>query len=147
MINKQPGEERARWQRWLDPGSRAEQITRPYFISTASNDRHWSWMAVQATLAAMKGPVNQFYSPNDNHAINYPGAKNMLRFFDHYVKHIAPPLPVVTAGEAAPLKDGQVQVSFTAKDITSLMKAEVYYAPADTLWTSKKWVAVPASYD
>ncbi len=85
-ILKLPAEERARWQRWLDPAQRAQNITKPYYISTASNDRHWSWMAVQATLAHIKGSVNQFYSPNDNHAMTYPGSKYMLHYFDHYVK-------------------------------------------------------------
>lgn len=143
-INKLPADERSRWQRWLDPGRRAQNISKPYFISTASNDRHWSWMAVQATNARMKGLVNQFYSPNDNHAINYRGARNMLRFFDHYVKQTAPPLPVVTAEKTARLKDGRLQVSFTAKHVEHVAKAEVYYTGKDSIWTTKKWISAAA---
>jgi len=138
-IMKLPDEERARWQRWLDPGSRAHQITKPYFISTASNDRHWSWMAVQATLADIKGPVNQFYSPNDNHGMNYPGAKYMIHYFNHYVKGTEPELPAV--GQQ---KNKADQVSFAVQHASNIVKAEVWYAPADTLWTQKKWMVVKA---
>jgi len=143
-ILKLPADERARWQRWLDPGSRAQSITKPYFISTASNDRHWSWMAVQATLASVKGPVNQFYSPNDNHGMNYPGSKYMLHYFDHYVKGMAPALPEVTDSKSKQQSDGRVQVSFAVKQASQILKAEVWYAPADTLWTQKQWLPVAA---
>ncbi|WEK34872.1 MAG: acetylxylan esterase [Candidatus Pseudobacter hemicellulosilyticus] len=146
-IGKLPDTERARFQRWLDPGRRAQQITKPYFISTASNDRHWSWMAVQATTDLMRGPVNQFYSPNDNHAINYPGAKYMLRYFDHYVKGIGPVLPQVLDEKTRRLKDGRVALSFTATGLTKLAKAEIWYAPADTGWITKKWLSIPSSFD
>ncbi len=85
-INQLPAAEREKWLTYLDPGRRAYRITKPYFIATASNDRHWSWMAVQATLAQIKGPVNQLYSPNDNHVIKYPGTNGMIPFFNHYLK-------------------------------------------------------------
>jgi dienelactone hydrolase len=144
-IEKLPGEEKERWLRWLDPGRRAHCITKPYFISTASNDRHWSWMAVQATIADIKGPVNQFYSPNDNHATNYPGNKNMIRFFDYYTKRSVPPLPKVTAGKTRRLEDGRAQVSFTVKDTTAVVSSEIYYADASPVWTQRKWRAAPAA--
>ena len=143
-IQKLPDAERARWQQWLDPGTRARQITKPYFISTASNDRHWSWMAVQATLADIKGPVNQFYSPNDNHAINYPGAKNMLHYFDYYVRKTAPPLLRIIAGASKRLKDGQVELSFTVKDATAVTDTKIYYADPTPVWTERKWIALEA---
>jgi dienelactone hydrolase len=146
-VLKLPDGERQTWQKWLDPGTRAHNITKPYFISTASNDRHWSWMAVQATLADMKGPVNQFYSPNDNHAMNYPGAKNMLHFFDYYVKNTAPPLLKVTAGKTKRQKDGQVELSFTVKDATTVIDTKIYYCDAAPVWTERKWVAVEAKAD
>lgn len=138
-IMKLPEQERALWQRWLDPGTRAKQITKPYFISTASNDRHWSWMAVQATLAEMKGPVNQFYSPNDNHGMNYPGAKYMTHFFNHYVKGTEPELPAIVQQ-----KNIQQQVIFKVLHAAAVVKAEVWYAPADTLWTQKQWIVTTA---
>lgn len=138
-LMKLPADERARWQRWLDPGSRAHQITKPYFISTASNDRHWSWMAVQATIASMKGPVNQFYSPNDNHGMNYPGSKYMIHFFNQYVKGTEPELPAIVQQ-----KNKAEQVSFAVQHASNVVNAEVWYAPADTLWTQKKWMAVKA---
>jgi dienelactone hydrolase len=138
-IMKLPAEERALWQRWLDPASRAHQITKPYFISTASNDRHWSWMAVQATLADMKGPVNQFYSPNDNHGMNYPGAKYMIHYFNHYVKGTEPELPVIIQQ-----KSNKEQVSFAVQHALDIVQAEIWYAPADTLWTQKKWIKTKA---
>lgn len=147
QLKKLPEAERKTWEKWLDPGSRAKHITKPYFISTASNDRHWSWMAVQATLADIKGPVNQFFSPNDNHSMTYPGNKNMLNFFDHYVKHNKPLLPKVIAGKTRRLKDGCAEVIFTVKDTTQLTEAKIYYSDAAPRWTERKWIPITAIRD
>jgi|GEM_PF-1189661 len=144
-IERLPETERMAWLNYLDPGKRAHQITKPFILATASNDRHWSWMAVQATLAQMKGPVQQFYSPNDNHQMKYPGSALMIPFFNQYLKG-GPHLPAVVLNKTARLKDGSLQVSYRVKDANHLVASRVYYTyPSDQpVWTERKWSFVEA---
>lgn len=143
-INRLPASERETWLTYLDPGRRAYRITKPYFIATASNDRHWSWMAVQATLAQIKGPVNQLYSPNDNHVIKYPGTNGMIPFFNHYLKKTGPPLPKVISRQVKRLKDDRVQVQVGVSDYTKLVAVKVYYSVANPSWTERNWMGIDA---
>nr|WP_255695627.1 acetylxylan esterase [Pedobacter sp. MC2016-14] len=144
-IEKLPDAERAEWIKYLDPGSRAKNITKPYLIATASNDRHWSWMAVQATLADVKGPVYTFYSPNDNHAMKYQGSSLMTPFLNHYLKG-GPDLPKVILGKSEKLKDGSFQINYTVAAAAKLVGAKVFYtSPADQpVWTERIWSSVDA---
>jgi len=137
--------ERTEWLKYLDPGKRARQITKPYLIATASNDRHWSWMAVQATLALMKGPVHQFYSPNDNHQMKYPGSALMIPFFNQYLKG-GTPLPKVIPGKIERLTAGGTCISYRVTGTVHLLSSRIYYTNPDDqpLWTERKWSFVEA---
>ena len=144
-IEQLPEAERNAWLTYLDPGKRAGNITRPFFIATASNDRHWSWMAVQATLASMKGPVNQLYSPNTNHQIQYPGGSEMIPFFNQYLKG-GPPMPVVKVTKSRRQKDGSLLVQYRVDNAVRPVNAKVYYTfpNEQPVWTERKWVAAGA---
>lgn len=144
-IDKLPAAEKEEWIKWLDPGSRASNITKPYVIATASNDRHWSWMAVQATLAEMKGPVHQFYSPNDNHTMKYMGSSLMIPFLNHYLKD-GPALPKVILAKTEKLQDGALQINFKVADAAKLVATKVYYTiPSNQpIWTERLWTPVDA---
>lgn len=144
-IDKLPTAEKAEWIKWLDPGSRAQNITKPYVIATASNDRHWSWMAVQATLAKMKGPIYQLYSPNDNHALKYMGSSLMIPFLNHFLKG-GPDLPKISLGKTEKLKDGALQVNFKVADATKLVASKLYFTiPSDQpIWTERIWTPIDA---
>ncbi len=145
-IEKLPEAEKQEWVKYLDPGKRAHNITKPFIIATASNDRHWSWMAVQATLAEMKGPVQQFYSPNDNHAMKYPGSALMIPFFNHYLKG-GPALPKVVLGKTERLKDGGLKVNYKVDGAAKLIASRLYYtSPTDQpVWTERVWSFVEAT--
>lgn len=144
-IAKMPDAERAEFIKWLDPGSRASNITKPFFIATASNDRHWSWMAVQATLSAMKGPINQMYSPNTNHMIKYPGGSEMIPFFNQYLKG-GDPMPKISITKTRKLEDGSVQVQYRVAHALEPVNAKVYYTYPDEqpAWTERHWSFVEA---
>lgn len=144
-IERLPEEERKAWLKWLDPGARAVKITKPYIIATASNDRHWSWMAVQATLEKMKAPLNYFYSPNDNHQMKYMGSSLMIPFFNQYLKG-GPALPMVLLGQTEKLKDGRLSLKYKVKHAEQLIAARVYYTnPTDQpVWTERVWSYVDA---
>ena len=141
-IEKLPAAEKEMWLKYLDPGLRAGKITKPYFINTASNDRHWSWMAVQATIADMKGPTNQFFSPNENHKVSYPGTGKMIEFLNHYVRKTGPPLPLVFIEKAKKMKDGSISVSVKASQIHNITEAKIYYSIANPDWTEREWKEV-----
>lgn len=144
-IEQLPEAERIAWLTYLDPGKRAGNITKPFFIATASNDRHWSWMAVQATLASMKGPVNQMYSPNTNHQIQYPGGSEMIPFFNQYLKG-GLPMPVVKVIKSRREKDGRLLVQYQVDNAARPVAAKVYYTfPGEQpVWTERKWLAAAA---
>lgn len=144
-IEKLPDDERAEWLKYLDPGTRAKNITKPFFIATASNDRHWSWMAVQATLGSMKGPVNQLYSPNTNHMIKYPGGSEMVPFFNQYLKGGAP-MPKVNVTKTKRLSDGSIEVHYDVANAAKPINAKVFYTFPDEqpLWTERVWIPVNA---
>ncbi len=144
-IGKLPQAEREEWIRYLDPGSRTQNITKPFFIATASNDRHWSWMAVQTTLSKMKGAVNQMYSPNTNHMIKCPGGSEMIPFFNQYLKGGAP-MPKVTDIKTQRLSDGSIQVQFKVSNVADPVNPKVYFtSPAlQPLWTERLWESVNA---
>lgn len=144
-IEKLPAAEKATWIKYLDPGSRAYHITKPYLIATASNDRHWSWMAVQTTLADMKGPVYPFYSPNDNHAMKYTGSSLMIPFLNHYLKG-GPDLPKVILGKSKKLKDGTFQINYKVTDAAKILRSKIFYtSPTDQpVWTERVWSSVDA---
>ncbi len=144
-VARLPDAERAEFIKYLDPGSRAGNITKPFFIATASNDRHWSWMAVQATLGAMKGPVNQMYSPNTNHMIKYPGGSEMIPFFNQYLKG-GPPMPKISITKTKKLDDGSVQVQYSVANAVKPVDAKVYYTYPDEqpVWTERHWSFVAA---
>jgi dienelactone hydrolase len=144
-IEKLPDAERAEWLKYLDPGTRAGNITKPFFIATASNDRHWSWMAVQATLASMKGPINQLYSPNTNHLIKYPGGSEMIPFLNQYLKGGAP-MPKISVTKTTRMKDGTIEVEYSVANAAKPVNAKVYYTFPDDqpIWTERVWVQVDA---
>lgn len=144
-IEKLPEKEKAEWLKYLDPGERAHNITKPYIIATASNDRHWSWMAVQATIAKMKGPVLQFYSPNDNHAMKYQGSSLMMPFFNHYLK-AGLALPTVKSAKAQRLNDGSIKITYKVAAAVNLVASRIFYtSPGDNPdWTQRKWFSVEA---
>ncbi len=96
-------------------------------------------MAVQATLADMKGPVQQFYSPNDNHGMNYPGAKYMIHYFNHYGKGTEPELPIIVQQ-----KNKEEQVSFTVQQALDIVKAEVWYSTGRYFGGRRKWKMINA---
>lgn len=54
-LEQLPETEKEEWLRYLDPGRRAFNITKPYLIATASNDRHWSWMACPGNTFRYEG--------------------------------------------------------------------------------------------
>lgn len=144
-ISKLPEAEMEQWIRYLDPGSRSQNITKPFFIATASNDRHWSWMAVQTTLAKMKGPVNQMYSPNTNHLIKCPGGSEMIPFFNQYLK-VGAPMPKVTDVKTKRLPDGSIQVLYKVSNTADPVNPRVYFTTpgAQPLWTERVWESVIA---
>ena len=144
-LGKLPPSEREEWIRYLDPGSRAHNITKPFFIATASNDRHWSWMAVQATLSKMKGPVNQMYSPNTNHLIKCPGGSEMIPFFNQYLKGGAP-MPKITETNAQRLRDGSIRIQYRVSNTADPVNPRVYFTlpAAQPLWTERVWESVDA---
>lgn len=144
-IEKLPEAERALFLKYLDPGSRAGNITKPFFIATASNDKHWSWMAVQATLASMRGPVNQVYSPNTNHMIKYPGGSEMIPFFNQYLKG-GPPMPKISITTSKKLDNGDLEVQYSVAHAVKPVNPRVYYTNPDEqlIWTERIWKAVEA---
>ncbi|HWZ14732.1 MAG TPA: acetylxylan esterase [Mucilaginibacter sp.] len=145
-IDKLPEGERALFLKYLDPGSRAGNITKPFFIATASNDRHWSWMAVQATLASMKGPVNQLYSPNTNHIITYAGGSEMIPFFNQYLKG-GPPMPKISIIKSRKLDNGDLEVQYSVAHAVKPVNPRLYYTNPDDqpIWTERIWKAVEAT--
>lgn len=144
-IAKLPEAEREEWIKYLDPGSRAQNITKPFFIATASNDRHWSWMAVQNTLSKIKGPVNQMYSPNTNHLIKCPGGSEMIPFFNQYLKGGAP-MPKVTEVKTKRQPDGSILVQYKVSNTEDPVNPRVYYTSPATqpVWTERVWESVLA---
>ncbi|MES2276065.1 MAG: dienelactone hydrolase family protein [Bacteroidota bacterium] len=144
-IEKLPAAEKSEWVKYLDPGMRAANITKPYYIITASNDRHWSWMAVQATLSSIKGHTSVLYSPNDNHKINYPGSWRMMEFFNYYLKKYGPPLPELIVVRAKLNKKGQLDVVLKPINAGNMAKVNVFYSNPELLWTQREWKQVPAS--
>lgn len=144
-IEKLPASEQAEWIKYLDPGTRAHNITKPYLIATASNDRHWSWMAVQATVADMKGPVYSFYSPNDNHAMKYTGSSLMIPFLNHHLKG-GPDLPKVILGRSEKLTNGTFQINYKVANAGKIINSKVFYTvPGDQpVWTDRTWSSVDA---
>lgn len=144
-IEKLPAEEKATWIKYLDPGTRAKNITKPYLIATASNDRHWSWMAVQATLADIKGPVYTFYSPNDNHAMKYPGSSLMMPYLNHILKS-GPDLPKVVLSKSESLKNGSLQIRYMVTNAANIIASKIFYTyPGDKpVWTERLWSAIDA---
>ncbi len=139
-IEKLPPAEREEWIKYLDPGSRAGKITKPFHISTASNDRHWSWMAVQQTLSGMRGPVSQLYSPNTNHLIKCPGGSGMIPFFNQYLKN-GKPMPEITAITARRMDDGDIEVRFHVKNTADPVNPRLYYTLPEKkpVWTESIW--------
>ncbi|MDD4921624.1 MAG: acetylxylan esterase, partial [Bacteroidales bacterium] len=144
-LKKLPQAERDEWTKYLDPGSRAQNITKPFHISTASNDRHWSWMAVQATLAQMKGPVSQMYSPNTNHLIKCPGGSAMIPFFNQYLKGGAP-VPEIVNVKTNRKSDGSIQVLYEVVNAVDPVTPRVYFTSPEVqpVWTERIWEFVPA---
>jgi len=144
-IEQLPEKERSAWLTYMDPGNRARNITKPFIIATASNDRHWSWMAVQATLADMKGPTYQFYSPNDNHMMKYPGSNLMIPFFNHYLLG-GPALPAITAIKYTTTTAGGLKISFKVKHTQNPIAVRVFYTNPEeqVLWTERKWSFIDA---
>ncbi len=144
-IGKLPQAEREEWIKYLDPVSRAHNITKPFFIATASNDRHWSWMAVQSTLSKMRGPVNQMYSPNTNHLIKCPGGSEMIPFFNQYLK-MGNPMPKMSDIKTKRLKDGSIRVKYKVSNTADPVHPRVYFtSPAvQPLWTERVWDSVNA---
>ena len=95
-------------------------------------------------MASMKGPTNQFYSPNTNHQVQYPGSSNMIYFFNQHVKKTGPAMQQVAAGKSKRLKDGRVEVSFAIRQGSQAKDTKVYYSDAATLWTERTWMPVEA---
>jgi dienelactone hydrolase len=143
-IEKLPVTEKEAWVKYLDPGMRAANITKPYYIITASNDRHWSWMAVQATLSSIKGHTSVLYSPNDNHKINYPGSWKMMEFFNYYLKKSRPSLPELAVIRAKLNKQGELDVLLKPINAGNMAKVNVFYSDPELLWTQREWKQVPA---
>ncbi|GHT70551.1 hypothetical protein AGMMS50239_39060 [Bacteroidia bacterium] len=144
-IEKLPPQEREEWIKYLEPGTRAQNITKPFFVSSASNDRYWSWMAIQATLSTMKGPTNQLYSPNTNHLIKCPGGSPITPFFNQYLKN-GKVMPKVQLDKLERLPDGRVHVVYHIDNAIHPVNHKVYYTfpSIQPDWIERKWFDVDA---
>jgi dienelactone hydrolase len=156
-LDKMTRSDRDIWLKYLDAGRRAKYISTPFFIAAASNDNWFYPPAVMATLHAMKGRANHFFAPNSSHSSPVPGGSSLPNrvgftqmeepYFNLYLKEIGFALPEISEEEfrTKGRGDGRYRFKFRVKSKKQITAATIYYSTADSLWTSRKWVAVKAS--
>ncbi|MFC3197713.1 alpha/beta hydrolase family protein [Parapedobacter deserti] len=144
MLNKMSDYDRFEWIKYLDPGQRAANITKPFGIITATNDKHWSWMAVQKTLSKMKGETFVSYAPNEDHKISYPGSWKMMEFFNYYLKNAGPPIPKVIESESHLDKNGNLHVKLVTQNAAKPEMVNIFYSDPSVKTTERKWIQVEA---
>jgi len=161
-LRNMPEDERARWLAAFDPGRLATNTTADYMILQATNDWYFWPPAIEATLdnipAEGPGPrKNWLFSPNDYHAIRYPGGTSdpnvdhrehrtymELRFMDRKLKGEGAAFPTAQA-VGAPVREGDsIRVRFATTSELPITGAEVYWSGGEMPWRLRWWEAVQA---
>ncbi len=162
-LRAMPDDERERWIAAFDPGRLATNIRADYMITQAANDWYFWPPAIEATLDNIpaEGPSaekNWLFSPNDYHAIRYPGGTGdpkvnhaehrtymELRFMNWKLKGEGAKFPTAEAvGE--PTREGDaIRVRFRVSHELPLTSAEIYWSGGEMPWRMRWWEAVEAT--
>jgi hypothetical protein len=159
-LAKLPNDEARRWLDELDASRYAPGITADFMEASATNDHFFRIPAVEATLADVRAPKNQVYSPNTNHWIAVPGGceskkegvphnngwlSMQVPFFAYELKGEGHAFPVVEAGNAVSLPSGTQRVQFRVRGGEGELNASVEYSATAPQWSDRKWISVPAT--
>ncbi|ANE45237.1 hypothetical protein SY83_01605 [Paenibacillus swuensis] len=139
--------EKMKWLKDLDAGRRAQQLTANYFVAAATNDSYFWPTAVMDTLDRISGPVNQVFSPNDDHTLAHladESAQEQL-YFDYHLKGEGAVPPKVQVEGSKPLANGSIQIRFSVSGGTEVTNFKLYYSSPDASWTTRSWTEVQAA--
>lgn len=141
ILRKMPVQQRKLWLKYLDAGRRAQNITAPFFIESATNDMFFWPEAVTATLSQIKGRKNHVWNPNLNHLQGPDGPLMQRLYFDYYLKGSGYPFGSIWITGMKNLKDGSKNITAKVRLPAGVYADSVrlYYSHANSDWMQRAW--------
>jgi hypothetical protein len=135
-------EDLALFQRVLSPEAHAPGVECPVLFLDSTNDFHGLMDRAYETLAAVRGPVRQAFTPRYNHHIEPQQGKNLALWMDWHLNHGAafpasPSLKLQLDGNGVP------QATVVAEAPDGIDAVDVHYALGDKRPQARFWRRVP----